>query len=126
MTRKTMRRRVPAVLGAALLVLIAGRAAMASNTVPSTVSGYGAGAVTGADVRDVTYSLSADGTTIIAASLALVGNVAGDIVAVGFNAGAVSPCSVGGYDPGSNTTSAVCSGLAQNNAAVSTLAVVVH
>jgi len=120
------RRRIPAVIGTAALVLIIGRAAMASNTVPSTGSGYGAGSVSGATVQNVSYTVSPDGTTITAATLTVLGDLTGKSVSVGFNGGNVSSCVVGSYSISGNSTSATCSGLSQSNASALTLAVSVH
>src|SRR5689334_11464430 len=104
----TSRRRVPALIGAAALVLIIGKAAMASNTVPGTGSGYGSGAVSGATVQNVSYTVSADGTTITGASLTVVGDLTGKIASIGFNSGALSNCVVGAYTAASNTTAVTC------------------
>lgn len=125
-SNKKIMRRIPAAIAVSALLLLAGRAAMASNTVGSSVSGFGTGTVSGATVQNVTYALSADGVTITGATLTLVGDLSGKVVAAGFNAAALTTCTVGAYIAGANTTSATCAGLSQNNAAATTLAVSVR
>ncbi|OLF08587.1 hypothetical protein [Actinophytocola xanthii] len=119
-------RRVLPVLAVAVLVLLIGRAALASNSVGTTVGGYGTGTVSGATVQNVSYTFSADGTTITGASLSLTGDLTGKVVAAGFNSAALSTCVTGTYTAATNITTASCSGFAQNTAAAGTLAVAVR
>ncbi len=123
---KLCKRWLPAGLLAGGLVVVAGQAALASNTIPGSVSGYGNAAVSGATAQSVSYTLSADGTTITGASIVLAGDMTGKTVAAGFNTAALSTCTLGTYNATAATTTATCSGLAQSNAAATTLAVAVH
>jgi hypothetical protein len=125
-TRRTTKRRMFAVFAVALLTLLVGRAAMASNSVTTSSTGYGTGTVSGATVQSVSYTLSADGTTITGARLALVGDLTGRAIAVGFNAASLTTCVNGAYVPAANLTTVTCTGLSQNNNAALTLAVSVN
>jgi len=125
-SKKSTRQRIIIASAATFLLLMAGRAAMASNSVGASTGGYGTGTVSGATVQNVSYSLSPDGTTITGASLTLAGDLTGKTISVGFNSAALINCAVGPYLASANTTSAICAGLAQNNATAGTLAVAVH
>lgn len=124
--KNSTRKRVVIVAASAFLLLMAGRAAMASNTVGASTGGYGSAAVSGTTVQSVSYTLSPDGTMITGAALSLVGDLTGKTVSVGFNRHALADCAVGSYTAASNTTSAVCTGLTQYNTTAGTLAVAVH
>jgi hypothetical protein len=108
------------------LVLLAGKAAMASNTVPSSVDGYGTATISGATATSISYGTSADGATISSVTVVFVGDLTGKAVSAGFNSSALSVCTLGTFNAGANTTTAVCAGLAQNTATAATLAVAVH
>lgn len=113
-------------MAVAAVALFAGRAALASNNVGSSSSGYGTGTVSGATVQEVSYNLSPDGGTITGATLTLSGDLTGKSVSAGFNSAALTSCAMGLYVASSNTTTATCTGLSQNNATAGTLAVAVH
>jgi len=119
-------RRVLPVLAVTALVLIVGRAALASNSVGASTGGYGTGTVSGATVQNVSYTFSADGTTITAATLTLTGDLTGKVVSAGFNTSALTTCVTGTYASGANNTPVTCSGFAQNTASAGTIAVAVH
>jgi hypothetical protein len=109
-----------------VLVLLVGRAALASNSVGATVGGYGTGTVSGATVQNVSYTFSSDGTTISGATLTLAGDLTGKVVSAGFNSTALTTCVTGTYVSGANTTPATCSGYAQSTSTAGTLAVAVR
>ena len=119
-------RRVLPVLAVTALVLLIGRAALASNSVSASTGGYGTGTVSGATVQNVSFTFSADGTTITGATLTLTGNQTGKIVSAGFNTSALTTCLTGSYATGANTTTATCTGFAQNTATAGTIAVAVR
>jgi hypothetical protein len=118
--------KVAAGLGTALLVAVMAQASTASNTISSSTAGYGSGAITGASANSVSYTLSPDGTTITAATVVFAGDQTGKTVTAGFNAAALSACSLGAFNSGADTTTATCSGLSQSSAAATTLAVAVR
>jgi len=128
MTSKKARfvRRVLPVLAVTALVLLIGRAALASNSVSASTGGYGTGAVSGATVQNVSYTFSSDGTTITGATLTLTGDLTGKVVSAGFNSTALTTCVTGTYASGANNTPVTCSGFAQNTATAGTLAVAVR
>jgi len=66
-------------------VAAGGAAFTASNTIPSSVAGYGTAAVTGGTITSLTYALSADGTDIETATLVFTGDLSADKVKVGFD-----------------------------------------
>lgn len=118
--------RILPVVATAILVLLIGRAALASNSVGSTVGGYGSGTVSGATVQNVSYTFTADGQTITGATLTLTGDLTGKVVSAGFNSAALTTCTTGAYTANGNSTQATCAGFAQNTAAAGTLAVAVR
>ena len=111
-------------LGTAMLLVVVAQASTASNTISSSTAGYGTGAVSGATANSVSYTLSADGSTIIAATVVFAGDLTGKAVSAGFNANNLSSCTLGAYSGG--TTTATCSGLSQSTATATTLAVAVR
>ena len=111
-------------LGTAMLLAVVAQASTASNTISSSTAGYGTGAVSGATANSVSYTLSADGSTIIAATVVFAGDLTGKAVSAGFNASNLSSCTLGAYSGG--TTTATCSGLSQSTATATTLAVAVR
>jgi hypothetical protein len=113
-------------LSAGMLVAAIGYAAAASNTINSSTAGYGSGAISGATANDVSYTLSADGSTITAATVVFTSDMTGKTVSAGFDAAALSACTLGAYNSGANTTTATCSGLSRSTSAASTLAVAVY
>jgi hypothetical protein len=113
-------------LGAGALVAVMAQAATASNTITSSSAGYGSGAISGATANNISYSLSADGSTISTATVVFAGDLTGKTVNAGFNAAALSSCTLGAYNSGANTTTATCSGLSQGTSAAGTLAVAVY
>ena len=120
------KRRILVMIASAGLVLLAGEAAMAANTIPSSVGGYGNATVSGATAQSISYTLSADGATITGATIVFVGNLTGKAVSAGFNSAALVGCAVGSYNAGSSTTAAQCTGLAQSTAGAASLAVAVY
>jgi hypothetical protein len=111
---------------AAIAALAAGGAAFtASNTVPDTVAGYGTSNITGATATSIKYTLSADGTQINSAALVFHGDVTGDDVKAGFGSDALTDCTVGTHDSGTDSTPATCSGFTQDTAASATFNVAV-
>ncbi len=118
--------KVAAGLGTVMLVSVLSQASTASNTISSSTAGYGSGAISGATANSVTYTLSADGATITGATVVFANDLTGKTVSAGFNAAALSTCTLGAYNSGANTTTATCSGLSQSTAAATTLAVAVR
>jgi hypothetical protein len=89
-----------AVVGA----LAAGGAAFtASNTIPDTVMGFGTSNITGATATSLTYTRSADGSTITAATLVFTGDISANTVQAGFNANALDTCATGVFATGNTT-----------------------
>ncbi len=117
--------KIAAGLGAAMLAVVVTQASTASNTISSSTAGYGSGAISGATANSVAYTLSADGSTITGATVVFAGDLTGKTVSAGFNATALSSCTLAAYNSGANTTTATCSGLSQSTSAASTLAVAV-
>jgi hypothetical protein len=84
--------------------LAAGGAAFtASNTIPDTVMGFGTSNITGASATSLTYTRSADGSTITAATLVFTGDIHTNTVEAGFNANALDTCAAGSFAAGSTT-----------------------
>src|SRR5215213_1425100 len=108
----------------AMIMTTMAKAAAASNTISSSTAGYGTGAVSGATANSVAYTLSADGSTIIAATVVFAGDLTGKAVSAGFNASNLSSCTLGAFTSG--TTTATCSGLTQPTATATQLAVAVR
>jgi hypothetical protein len=117
--------KVLAGLGAASLIAFIGVASTASNTVAGSTAGYGTNTISGATASSVSYTLSADGTTIVGASIVFAGNLTGKTVTAGFNAAALGSCTLAAYDGTALTTTATCSGLSQTTAGASSLAIAV-
>ena len=114
-----MKRRTKRIIGAIVVIaaIAAGGAAFtASNTVPDTVAGYGTSNITGATVTALHYTLNADGTEITDASLTFHGDQTGNVVKAGFGTDALTTCTVGSYDSGTDTTPASCTGYTQSTA----------
>jgi hypothetical protein len=89
-----------AVIGA----LAAGGAAFtASNTIPDTTMGFGTSHITGATATSLTYTRTADGSAITAATLVFTGNLSANTVQAGFNANALDTCAAGTFATGSTT-----------------------
>lgn len=89
-----------AVVGA----LAAGGAAFtASNTIPDTTMGFGTSHITGATATSLTYTRTADGSAITAATLVFTGNISANTVQAGFNANALDTCAAGTFAAGSTT-----------------------
>jgi hypothetical protein len=123
-----MQRRTKRIIGAiAVIAAIAagGAAFTASNTVPDTVAGYGTSNITGATVTALHYTLNADGTQITDAALTIHGDQSGNIVKAGFGSDALTLCTQGSYDSGTDTTPATCSGYTQSTATSATFNVAV-
>jgi hypothetical protein len=84
--------------------LAAGGAAFtASNTIPDTTMGFGTSHITGATATSLTYTRSADGSSITAATLVFTGDLSANTVEAGFNANALDTCATGTVS-GGNTT----------------------
>ena len=110
-------------LGAALAT---GSAFTASNTVPASVAGYGSAAITGATANSVSYTLSADGTTITTATVVLSGDLTGKTVTAGFGTAAQSSCTLAAYVTGTpGSTTATCSGLTATTSTATTFTLAV-
>lgn len=89
-----------AVVGA----LAAGGAAFtASNTIPNTTMGFGTSNITGATATSLTYTRTADGSAITAATLVFTGNISSNTVQAGFNTNALDTCAAGNFAAGSTT-----------------------
>jgi hypothetical protein len=89
-----------AVVGA----LAAGGAAFtASNTIPDTVMGFGTSNITGAVATSLTYTRTADGSGITAATLVFTGDISTRTVEAGFNSNALDTCAAGTFAAGSTT-----------------------
>ena len=123
-----MQRKTKRIIGAFVVIaaIAAGGAAFtASNTVPDTVAGYGTSNITGATVTALHYTLNADGTQITDAALTIHGDQSSNIVKAGFGTDALTTCSLGSYDSGTDTTPATCSGYTQSTASSATFNVAV-
>jgi hypothetical protein len=84
--------------------LAAGGAAFtAANTIPDTTMGFGTSHITGATATSLTYTRSADGSTITAATLVFTGDVSANTVEAGFNANGLETCAAGTFAAGSTT-----------------------
>jgi hypothetical protein len=103
-------------LAVAGIVVAGGTAFTASNTVPASVAGYGTSTISGATATALSYTLSADGTTITGAALTFTGDQTGRTVQAGFGTDALTDCTVGAYD-GTTSTSVTCTGFTQATAA---------
>ena len=102
---------------AVIASLAAGGAAFtASNTIPDSVAGYGSSTISGATATALSYTRSADGSTITAANLTFDGDQSARTVKGGFGSDALSACTVGAYDEGSDSTPATCGGFTQSAA----------
>jgi hypothetical protein len=98
-----MKRKPKSILIALVVVgaLAAGGAAFtASNTIPNTVMGFGTSNITGATATSLTYTRSADGSTITAATLVFTGDISTRTVQAGFNANALTTCAAGTFATG--------------------------
>lgn len=111
-----------AVVGA---VAASGSAFTASNTVPSSVAGYGSSTISGATATALNYTLSSDGSTINAANLTFTGDQTGRTVKAGFGADALTACTVGTYNATDNKTPVTCSGYSQSTSTSSSFNVAV-
>jgi hypothetical protein len=123
-----MQRKTKRIIGAiAVIAAIAagGAAFTASNTVPNTVAGYGTSNITGATVTALHYTLNPDGTQITDAALTIDGDQTNNVVKAGFGTDALTTCSVGSYNSGSDSTPATCSGYTQSTATSATFNVAV-
>ncbi len=84
--------------------IAAGSAAFtASNTIPDTVMGFGTSNITGATASSLTYTRSADGSHITAATLVFTGDIHNQTVEAGFNANALDLCAAGTVSGGDTT-----------------------
>jgi hypothetical protein len=124
LSRKRSKRLSLVVLATSALVVVIGNAAMASNTVPASLAGYGEAAISGATTTEVRYGLSDDGKTIQAVTLTFAENLVGETVGVSFNGAVLSPCIVSTNSTGPST--ATCAGLTQPNSMATSLSVAVH
>jgi hypothetical protein len=87
--------------------LAAGGAAFtAGNVIPDTVMGFGTSNITGATANSLTYTRSADGSTITAATLVFTGDIHTKLVQAGFNTNALEDCAAGTFN--SPDTTVVC------------------
>jgi hypothetical protein len=123
--------RVYAGLAAGAIFALIGQAATASSSVQSSTAGYGVGTISGATATGVSYTLSADGSTVTAATVVFAGDLRGKTITAGFNPAAgtaLGSCSLGtgAYDSTANTTTATCSGLSQSTTSAASLAIAVR
>jgi hypothetical protein len=105
--------------------LAAGGAAFtAGNVIPDTVMGFGTSNITGATATSLTYTRSADGSTITDATLVFTGDIHLKMVQAGFNTNALENCAAGTY--ASPSTTVVCTfGTPQPTASATTFNVAV-
>jgi hypothetical protein len=105
--------------------LAAGGAAFtAANTIPDTTMGFGTSHITGATATSLTYTRSADGSTITAATLVFTGDISANTVEAGFNANALETCAAGTFAAG-NTTVVCTMGTPEPTAGATTFNVAV-
>jgi hypothetical protein len=84
--------------------LAAGGAAFtASNTIPDTTMGFGTSNITGATATSLTYTRSADGSNITAATLVFTGDISANTVEAGFNGNPLETCAPGVFAAGDTT-----------------------
>lgn len=101
-----MKRKPMSVLAGLAVVgaLAAGGAAFtASNTIPDTTMGFGTSNITGATATSLTYTRTADGSAITAATLIFTGDISANTVQAGFNANALDTCAGGTFAAGNTT-----------------------
>jgi hypothetical protein len=106
-----MRHKPRSILAALVVIgaLVAGGAAFtASNTIPNTVMGFGTSTITGATATSLTYTRTADGSSITAATLVFSGDIHSNTVEAGFNANALDTCAAGSYAAVPDETTVVC------------------
>jgi hypothetical protein len=119
-----MRKRTLGALAAAGVLAVAiGSASTASNTVAASTAGYGTSTISGANATSLTYTLSADGTTITGADLVFTGDLTGKVVKAGFGTADLTTCTVGTY--ASPNTPVTCAGFTQLTSAASVFNVAV-
>jgi hypothetical protein len=118
-------KRIVAALAVVGAVAAGGAALTASNTIPASVAGYGTSTISGATATALTYTLSADGTTITTADLTFTGDQTGRTVKAGFGTSALTTCTAGAYDSVGDTTPVSCTGYTQSTASSSTFNVAV-
>lgn len=101
-------------IGALALAGAAASTDSLSFTNSNTTVAYGSEVVTGATVSSITYSLSADGSTIQGVTFVASGNTSGSTGQVGFSTSAgtqpLYACEAGVYSSGPGTTSYTCTG----------------
>jgi hypothetical protein len=101
-----MKRKPRSILIALVVIgaLAAGGAAFtASNTIPDTTMGFGTSNITGATATSLTYTRTADGSGITAATLVFTGNLTTNTVQAGFNTNALDTCATGTFAAGNTT-----------------------
>jgi hypothetical protein len=103
-------------LAVAGIVVAGGTAFTASNTVPASVAGYGTSTISGATATALSYTLSADGTTITGAALTFTGDQTLRTVQAGFGTDALTDCTVGTYDSVGDATPVTCTDFTQATA----------
>ncbi len=105
-------------VGATVIVAamaVGGSAFTNSNSLPSPVTvGYGTQSITGATATDISYTLSADGKSIIKETITFSGDLASSAITVstGWNGGPLTECSGdktnATYDGVAGTTTMSC------------------
>jgi hypothetical protein len=123
-----MQRRTKKIVAAVAVIgaLAAGGAAFtAANTIPNSVAGYGTSNISGATATALKFTLSADGTTIVSAALTFTGDQSGQTVQAGFGTDALTTCTPGAYNAGTDSTPVSCTGFTQNTATSATFNVAV-
>jgi hypothetical protein len=111
----TMRRLALAIgaiaVGIGVLALSGDLAGTASNSVPTSTAGYTSVSATGATVKSINYTISAN--TISGFTVAFKGSVLLKTVTARFDTGPTVVCLLGLYDAAADQTPATCTGLAQ-------------
>lgn len=116
-----------AAVAVACLAAAGGSAFTNSNTLDPSVTGLRVGYIstsipTGMVIKDVDYTLSADGTTVVTTTVQVVGDTSDSDLAVGFNLQNTSACAAGTYSGGTSLTTYVCT-MDGTNATITTTAI---
>ena len=102
------KRMLVAVAVAGLVAAGGGSAFTNTNTVATSIAGYGTNTISGATATSVVYALSADSTQITGATIVFTGDVSARLIKAGFGAaGANQECTSKTYD-GATSTNVVC------------------
>lgn len=88
------KRKIFAAVAVAGVIAAGGSAFTASNTVVSSVAGYGTNTVTGATSTAITHTLSGDGTDITSSTITFSASQSGRTVKAGFGTATLESCTV--------------------------------